>query len=51
MQPRTAKAGPSKSKQKATPVQTKDWHSTLGGLALKAEKSTDSLERMLAVVR
>lgn len=49
--PRTGRPAPGKSKAKPGPTQIKDWHASLGGLALKAEKATDSLERMLAVCR
>ena len=31
--------------------QIRDWHSVMGSLVLKAERATDSLERMLAVCR
>ena len=48
---RTGRPAPGKSKAKPGPTQMKDWHTSLGGLALKAEKATDSLERMLAVCR
>ena len=48
---RPGRAAPGKSKQKPGPAQIKDWHASLGVLALKAEKATDSLERMLAVCR
>jgi len=49
--PRTGRAAAAKSKSKPGQTQMKDWHASLGGLALKAEKATDSLERMLAVCR
>lgn len=48
---RAGRPAAGKSKQKLRPTQFKDWHALLGNLALKAEKATDSLERMLAVCR
>jgi len=40
-----------KSKSKVSITASRDWHASLGGLILKAEKAPDSLERMLAVCR
>lgn len=46
------KAGLSKSKPGvAMPTQSRDWYAVQGGQLLKAEKATDSVERMLAVCR
>ena len=49
--PRPGRPAAAKNKQKFSPTHSKDWHAVLGNLALKAEKATDSLERMLAVCR
>lgn len=49
--PRPGRGGLGKSKGTVRPTYARDWHASLGGLLLKAEKATDSLERMLAVSR
>jgi hypothetical protein len=45
-----APGGPKAARAPAT-TSLKDWRATMGSLLIKAEKATDSLERMLAVCR